>query len=115
MTFLAALALMVAPTAPAPASYCSPTGDWCTAVKRIQGAVFLDLGTFSFSGRYRLCVADPGGRRSCRSFGLTRRGDLWRSRVRWHTNFPSRGAGVYKVTWHYTGVRLGPTLTFRVR
>ena len=34
-------------------------------------------------------------------------GDVWRSVVTWHRNFPNRGVGVYRVTWFYGGVRLG--------
>ena len=36
--------------------YCSPTGDYCTSAQRSGGAIKLRLATFSFSGRYRLCV-----------------------------------------------------------
>jgi hypothetical protein len=95
-------------------SYCSPTGDYCTSAKRKAGAVRLRLGTFSFSGRYRLCVKPTTGARTCKTFPLRRVGGQWVSDVRWYRNFPSRGTGLYTVTWHYGGVRLGPPLTFAV-
>jgi hypothetical protein len=115
LTLLASAALLLTPAAPPPTSYCSPTGDYCIAVKRRGGAVFLELATFSFRGRYRLCVTDPTGRCACRSFRLRRGGDLYLSRIRWHTSFPRRGPGVYRVRWQYTSAQVGPTLSFGVR
>ncbi len=94
--------------------YCSPTGDYCTSAERSGGAVKLRLSTFSFSGRYRLCVKPTARAQTCKSFPLLRRGDQWVSAVRWYKHFPNRGTGLYTVTWHYGGVRLGPPLTFAV-
>jgi hypothetical protein len=94
--------------------YCSPTGDYCTAAQRKAGAVKLSISTFSFSGRYRLCVKPTTGAQTCKSFPLRRRGDVWRSDVTWYKNFPNRGTGIYRVTWHYGGMRLGPPLGFVV-
>jgi len=94
--------------------YCSPTGDYCTSAQNQAGAVKLTLSTFSFSGRYRLCVKPTVGARACKSFPVRRRGDVWRSVVTWHRNFPNRGTGFYRVTWFYGGARLGPPLTFAV-
>jgi hypothetical protein len=94
--------------------YCSPTGDYCTSAQRSGGAVKLRLATFSFSGRYRLCVKPTGRAATCKSFPLRRRSGQWVSSVTWYRNFPNRGTGLYTVTWHYGGVRLGPPLTFAV-
>jgi hypothetical protein len=94
--------------------YCSPTGDYCTSALRKSGAIKLSLSTFSFSGRYRLCVKPTVGAQTCKSFPLRRDGDVWRSVVTWHRNFPNKGSGLYRVTWFYGGVRLGPPLTFVV-
>jgi hypothetical protein len=94
--------------------YCSPTGDYCTSAQRSGGAVKLRLATFSFSGRYRLCVKPIRRAATCKSFPLRRRGDQWLSEVTWYKNFPNLGTGLYTVTWHYGGVRLGPPLTFAV-
>jgi hypothetical protein len=94
--------------------YCSPTGDYCTAAARTAGAVKLRLATFSFSGRYRLCVKPTRGAQTCKSFPLRKRGEQWVSDVVWYKNFPNRGTGIYTVTWFYGGVRLGPPLKFAV-
>jgi hypothetical protein len=94
--------------------YCSPTGDYCTSAVRSAGAVKLRLSTFSFSGRYRLCVTPTRRAATCKSFPLRRSGDQWVSAVTWYKNFPTHGTGFYRVTWHYGGVRLGPPLTFAV-
>lgn len=120
---LAALALAAgpapaAPTAPTPvvASYCSRSGDLCFGIRRKQGAIFLDIDTFErYFTRYRLCVLGPTGKPACRSFPIRRRARLYGSSVRWNTNFPRLGPGLYRVTWKLGAQRLGPTLRFRVR
>jgi hypothetical protein len=94
--------------------YCSPTGDYCTSSERSGGAVKLRLATFSFSGRYRLCVKPTRGAATCKTFPLRPRNEQWVSSVTWYRNFPAYGTGRYTVTWHYGGVRLGPPLTFVV-
>jgi hypothetical protein len=94
--------------------YCSPTGDYCTSAERSGGAVKLRLATFSFSGRYRLCVKPTTGAATCKTFPLRRRSGQWVSSVTWYRNFPNRGTGLYTVTWRYGGVRLGPPLTFAI-
>jgi hypothetical protein len=94
--------------------YCSPTGDYCTAATRSAGAVKLRLATFSFSGRYMLCVKPSTGAKTCKTFPLTRRSGQWVSEVRWYRHFPNRGTGIYTVTWLYGGQRLGPPLSFAV-
>jgi hypothetical protein len=112
---LAASLVLAAGASAAPRDkYCSPTGDYCTSALKKAGAIKLTLSTFSFSGRYRLCVKPTGGAQTCKSFPLRRRGDVWRSEVTWHKNFPARSTGIFRVTWHYGGVRLGPPLTFAV-
>ena len=109
---LAAAAL--APAAAAKVTYCSPTGDYCTSALKKAGTIKLTLSTFSFSGRYRLCVKPIGAAQTCKSFPLRRRGDVWRSEVTWYKNFPKRSTGIFRATWFYGGVRLGPPLTFVV-
>ena len=109
---LASLALAAGAAGAPRDSYCSPSGDYCTSSKREAGTIKLSLRTFSFSGRYRLCVRGSTGGRVCRSFPLRRRGGLWRSDVPWYRHFPNRGTGIYRVTWHYAGTQLGPQLSF---
>jgi hypothetical protein len=112
---LVALVLTAAASGRVRDKYCSPTGDYCTSAQPKAGAVRLTLSTFSFSGRYRLCVKPTVGARTCKAFPLLRRRPgLWRSDVLWYRNFPNRGTGFYRVTWFYRGARLGPPLTFAV-
>jgi hypothetical protein len=100
--------------AEARSSYCSRTGDYCTQVKRKSGRVYLGLSTFSFRGRYRLCVTTPVRERTCRVARL-RRGahGIYSSTVRWSKRFPKAGRGSYRVRWYYGGSQLGPALSFR--
>jgi hypothetical protein len=53
-------ALALVASANAGTSYCSPTGDYCTSVARLQGLRYLRLSTFSFRGLVRICVKSPG-------------------------------------------------------
>lgn len=120
MRFGLAVALAVSLVLAAAASganrdkYCSPTGDYCTSAERSGGAVKLRLSTFSFSGRYRLCVKPTRRAATCKTFPLRRRSGQWISAVTWYKHFPNHGTGLYTVTWRYGGVRLGPPLTFAV-
>lgn len=115
-----ALALLVSPSADAKLrkGYCSPSGDYCiSAARSSAGDVRLRIATFSFKGRYRLCVIAPkqasGDRVQCHRFRLRREGSLYLSNVSWRNNFPNKGPGTYRVNWSKSGSRLGPTLGFR--
>lgn len=110
---LAAVAVLPPGSAQAASRYCSPSGDYCTAVERRDGRVILRVDTFSFR-EYTLCVTPPRGRGTCRGFRLRRdSGGLYRSAVRWDRYFPNRGAGAYAVRWKVGGGRIGPVLSFR--
>ena len=79
------------------------------------GAVKLRLATFSFSGRYRLCVKPTRRTRDLQELPAPHAAATSGvSEVTWYKNFPNLGTGIYTVTWHYGGVRLGPPLTFAV-
>jgi hypothetical protein len=108
-------AFAVAGSAGAASNYCSPTGDYCTSTQRLDGAVFLRLATFSFSGTLRICVTDSKAKRVCRAFQLRKRGAMWRVAVRWHRNYPNTGPGRYRVAFFLGATRLGPVLDFRIR
>lgn len=97
-------------------SYCSPSGDYCTAVMRSKGTVGLVLRTFSFSSNYKLCVEPPDGDRECGYFSLTKgKHGVYASRVDFRGSFFSHGRGRYKVGWYYEGkTRLGPPLYFKI-
>ena len=110
------IAGVLAGSAGAANGYCSPTGDYCTSTTRRDGAVFLQLRTFSFRGRIRICVTDPRGRRVCRRFLLRARPQgVYEVKVRWHRHYPNGGPGRYRVVFLIGGTRLGPVLDFRLR
>jgi cbb3-type cytochrome oxidase cytochrome c subunit len=106
-----AIALVVAAPAAARTTYCSPTGDYCTSVKRLSGAVYLRISTFSFRGRVRICVRRQA--RVCHSYRLrpTTHG-LYEVKVRWYGNYPNQGSGTYRVGFFLGTTRLGPVLSF---
>ena len=107
--------LVLAPSAAARSSYCSPTGDYCTSTTRQSGAVLLRLSTFAFSGSIRICVTDPKAKRVCRRFTLAKRGAMWQVSTRWHRHFPYGGKGLYRVRFFTQSTQLGPVLDFRLR
>ncbi|MDP9492514.1 MAG: hypothetical protein M3P42_10015 [Actinomycetota bacterium] len=110
---LAVLALVA--SANAASSYCSPTGDYCTSTQRQSGAVYLRLSSFNNIGAIRICVTDPKKTRVCRTFALTKRGEMWQVNVRWRSRYPSAGPGRYLVGFFLGQTRLGPLLDFRIR
>ena len=105
-------ALVAAAPAAAKVSYCSPTGDYCTSAAKLKGVRYLRIGTFSFTGRVKICVKDPTATRVCHSFRLTKAGPLYEVRLIWKRHYPNRGLGAYRVTFFYGTTRLGPPLTF---
>jgi hypothetical protein len=105
-------AVLLAAPAAAKDRYCSPSGDVCTSVAKLKGVRYLRVGTFSFTGRVRLCVKDPTAVRVCHSFKLRKAGPIYQAKVLWKRNYPNRGAGAYQVTFFYGSTRLGPALSF---
>jgi hypothetical protein len=96
------------------AAFCSPTGDFCTAVVRQGDDAIFRIGTFAHRGRYRLCVTAPDQSRVCKRFRLRHdSGGLFASRVRWSRHYPDEGRGLYRVRWRQFGGNLGPRLSFR--
>jgi hypothetical protein len=106
-------ALVLTASAAAKESYCSPTGDYCTSVAKLKGVRYLRIGTFSFTGRVKICVKDPTAARVCHSFRLTGPGGMWEVKLIWKRHYPNRGPGTYRVTFFY-GTRLGPALDFKL-
>jgi cbb3-type cytochrome oxidase cytochrome c subunit len=77
--------------------------------------VYLRVGTFSFRGRVRICVTGPRGPRVCHSYPLRALANgMYEAKARWHGNYPSEGAGTYRVAFFWGATRLGPVLSFRV-
>jgi hypothetical protein len=118
---LAALALggpVGAAPAAARSSYCSPTGDYCKAAYKQGGKRRIELRTAALYGpttSYELCVRDPAGEETCRTFRLRhQRSGLYRSRVTWSAHFPTDGPrGTYLITYDHGGIAYGPSLSFR--
>jgi len=107
-----------APAAPKPvAAYCSPTGDFCQGIFRAKGRLRADISTFSFRGRYRLCLRSRMYGNQCRTFRLRRTGHgIYRGRVTLSRHFRMRSAGRYSVLWRSPdGYRIGRKLRFRKR
>jgi hypothetical protein len=105
-------ALVAAAPAAAKTTYCSPTGDYCTSVARIQHVRYLRLSTFSFRGRVKICVRDPRAVRTCHSYLLRKTGQLFQVKVIWKRHYPNPGPGTYRVTFFLGTTKLGPALTF---
>lgn len=94
-------------------SYCSPTGDYCTAITVSRtGKVKFALSSLAFGGEYTICVKGPGGK-ECEEFELEPKGGEHRDRVSWQRNFPSE-TGTHKVIWKLGGAKLGKPLFFLV-
>jgi hypothetical protein len=101
-------AAVLAPTAAAKVTYCSPTGDYCTSVAKVKDVRFLRITSFAFNGRVKICVRDPKGGRVCRSFRLTKQGPAYGLNIRWLRHYPARGPGTYRVSFFLGTQRLGP-------
>jgi hypothetical protein len=120
VSLIASLALFLALVATADArvlkSYCSPSGDYCTSVRKSHGQYFLGIATFSFSGKYRLCARHAAsGQRVCKGFRLRRRGDNFVSNRNFGADFNPPPNSRYCVTWRKFGNRLGKPLCFYYR
>ncbi len=115
------LAAVTSPGAPAAAeaatSYCSPeTGDFCIGAVKRNGVRYISMTSFAHRGLVRVCIT-KGTSRDCRRFRLRRLPDasgLYEFRARWSRHFPNRGPGRYLVRFSQAGVRIGPTLSFRL-
>ena len=100
-----------------PNGYCSESGDLCQSTSKVRGVRLLQIGSAAgYFETYRLCVRGPSGERNCKRFSMEADdgGTYW-STVRWRRHFLSEGAGVYVVTWHALGQRIGARLGFHVR
>ena len=96
--------------------YCSPSGDLCSGLYRNSGRMTSDLSTFSFRGKYQLCVKAPRATQDCKRFRLRRANHgILRGRVRLAKHFNLRRNGRYAVSFYSTGFRVGPALHFRKR
>ncbi len=115
-----ALSLALAPGAQARGSFCSPSGDYCkgTSVEKGKRAIGLSAFALYAPGRaYELCVRDPRGDETCRTFRLSRgRYGIYSSKITWSAHFPTNGGkGRYRVRWDHAGLTYGPPLHFTRR
>lgn len=96
------------------ASYCSPSGDYCTGIVKAKGEIYLTVRTFSFKDKYKVCVDPPGYRRECSYFFSLTAGKhgIYASRENLGKTFPLEYTGEYKVTFFYGDARLGKPLRF---
>lgn len=99
--------------APARSSYCSASGDYCEGAVRVKGRIVLRFSTFSLRGPLKVCVTKRT--RACRTPRLRSIGnDVYRATIRWRSNFPYEGHGIYRVRWYTRqGNPLGILLRFR--
>jgi len=95
-------------------SYCSPTGDYCTAIhKKADGTRIFEVRSFpKLFGEVNVCVTKRT--RVCHSARLNKGPHIWFFHIRWQGNYPKEGFGRYKVRWVLpSGDALGKALYFR--
>ncbi|MGZ8580901.1 MAG: hypothetical protein ACXWW9_06420 [Actinomycetota bacterium] len=116
MTASLTLALTVAPASAQhlPSEACSPSGDVCRSVRKVDGVrrlrIFLAAEYFE---RYRLCVTGPDDTASCHTYRIRDLGATFGSSIAWRANFPFEGPGAYTVVWRFIGGgRIGRALGF---
>jgi hypothetical protein len=96
-------------------SYCSPSGDLCTVIrKKTDSTLVFSLRIFPKLVRtIDVCVTKRT--RVCLPARLHKGPHIWTFDIRWQGNYPKEGAGRYKVRWvmPQTGDPIGPALHFR--
>lgn len=117
---IARLAMMLS-AAPAsaghhPSEACSPSGDVCKSVKKVDGVRRLRIALAAeYFERYRLCVTGPDDMASCHTYRIRDLGATFGSSIAWRANFPFEGPGAYTVAWKFIeGGRIGRALGFHV-
>ena len=118
LTLTVVLGLGVASEAQARTRYCSESGDFCKATRIEKGKRVIALSTAALYGErraYDLCVRDPKGKETCRTFKLRRgRYGIYSSKVTWSRHFPTDGGrGRDRIRWDHEGNTYGPPLHFR--
>ncbi len=95
-------------------SYCSPSGDYCTAVKVKKDRLRFEVRAFApYFAEYKVCVKGPGGGRECAESQLHEAaGNKFKDSIDYLKHFTAEGPGDYKVVWKIPGSRLGDPLFF---
>jgi len=121
VTLLAVLVVVAGPTVPASASRlpldaCSPSGDVCKSVRRVDGVRRLRIMLAAdYFERFRLCVTGPDASPTCHTYRIRDLGATFGSSIAWRANFPFEGRGDYKVVWKFIGGGwIGRALGFHV-
>lgn len=121
VTLLAVLVVVAGPTVPASASHlpldaCSPSGDVCKSVRRVDGVRRLRIMLAAdYFERFRLCVTGPDASPTCHGYRIRDLGATFGSSIAWRANFPFEGRGDYKVVWKFIGGGwIGRALSFHV-
>lgn len=121
VALLATLAVVAGPAGPAAADHlpldaCSPSGDVCKSVRRVDGVRRLRIMLAAdYFERFRLCVTGPSGSPTCHTYRIRDLGATFGSSIAWRANFPFEGRGDYKVVWKFIGGGLvGRALGFHV-
>jgi len=120
ITLLAVLAVAAGPV-PASATHlpldaCSPSGDVCKSVRRVDGVRRLRIMLAAdYFERFRLCVTGPDASPTCHTYRIRDLGATFGSSIAWRANFPFEGPGEYKVVWKSIGGGwIGRALGFHV-
>jgi hypothetical protein len=83
-----------------PHTWCSPSGDYCVSVKKVDGVRRLRLGMLAeYYREHEVCVRGPEDVRTCHAYRTRRFGELWGSSVDWRKHYPFQGPGIYRVEW----------------
>jgi hypothetical protein len=99
-----------------PSAACSPSGDVCQSVTKVDGVRKLRIVLAAeFFTRYTLCVTGPD-LRECHRFRVHEAAaGTFAGSVRWRDRFTVQGPGAYTVVWRSGGSRVGRILGFHVR
>jgi hypothetical protein len=86
----------------APDFRCSPSGDLCQSIAKVDGVRKLSITLAErYFGRYYLCVKDPRDFETCVDFRIQKlEGGIYGDTVRWSRHFPDWGEGRYVVKWY---------------
>ena len=99
-----------------PREACSPSGDVCKSVRKVDGVRRLRISLAAeYFERYRLCVSGPEDVATCHRYRIRDLGASFGSTIAWRANFPFAGSGAYTVVWKLIGGgRIGRALGFHV-
>jgi hypothetical protein len=93
-------------------SYCSPNGDYCTAVSNVKGRPKLEILTVSFD-TYSVCMKGQGIGDCVENIQMRPDSEgIYSSKVDILRKFHPNRAGKYKAGWFVGDTQIGKTLKF---